>query len=151
MYRGTSEFFENGLVKNIYLEVARKPKDTDPYIHEIVDEWFYSHFGVKARSQTIFCSLSKDMASKFITATGGLYRITIPCEEKYSIIFSECVDDFYDIMRELNYPYEANEITDLLSNKNYIIVDNIKDVPMDFKGELMLFVENYHVERVTNV
>ncbi|MEB7636639.1 MULTISPECIES: hypothetical protein [Klebsiella] len=151
MYRGTSEFFENGVIKNPYLEVARKPKDTDPYVHEVVDKWFYSKFGIKARSQTIFCSLSKDMASKFITATGGLYHITIPYEEKYSIIFSKSVVDFYDIMGELNYPYEEDEINDLLSNKNYIIVDNIKDVPKDFKGELMLFVENYYIEKVINV
>lgn len=148
MFRGTSEFLENGLVENKYLKMARKPRDTDNYIHKVMDEWFFSNFSIKARSQTIFCSLSKELASKYKTASGDLYHITIPCQEKYSIIFSELVNDLYDITYDLEYPYDKNDITDWLSNKNYVLVDNIMDVPINFKGELMLFVKTYHVEKV---
>ncbi|MGV0087323.1 hypothetical protein EEAAV_26155 (plasmid) [Rahnella aceris] len=148
MFRGTSEFLENGMVVNKFLEIARKPRDTDPYIHEVINDWFFSNFGIKARSQTIFCSLSKEVATKYITANGGLYHITIPCQEEYSIIFSELVEDLYDIVYDLNYPYDKDEIIDWLSNKKYVLVNNIIDIPINFKGELMLFVKTYHVEKV---
>ncbi|CRY84150.1 hypothetical protein [Yersinia intermedia] len=148
MFRGTSEFLENGVVENKFLKMARKPRDTDNYIHEIMDEWFFSNFGIKARSQTIFCSLSKELACKYIAASGGLYHITIPCQEKYSIIFSELVVDLYDIVYDLEYPYNKDDIIEWLSNKNYVLIDNIIDIPIDFKGELMLFVKTYHVEKV---
>ncbi|WP_342229370.1 hypothetical protein [Yersinia enterocolitica] len=148
MYRGTSDFFENGLVENKYLKTARTPRDTDLFIHKVSDNWFFSTFGVKARSQTIFCSLSKTVASKYLTSVGGLYHVSIPSGEKYSIILSSSVDDFYDIVNDLNYPYIEKEITDWLSSKNYIQVDDIKDIPSDFEGELMLFVKTYHVEKV---
>jgi len=150
MYRGTSEFLENGLVENKYLKTARTPRDTDLFIHEVSDNWFLSKFGIKARSQTIFCSLSKIVASKYLTSPGGLYRVSIPSGEKYSIILSSSVEDFYDIVNSLNYPYIEKEITDWLSSKNYIRVDDIKDIPSGFVGELMLFVKIYHVEKVKN-
>ncbi|MFW6046289.1 MAG: hypothetical protein ACOCP4_00600 [Candidatus Woesearchaeota archaeon] len=34
----------------------RKPKDTPTEYHEYADKIFYEEFGIKARSQTLFCN-----------------------------------------------------------------------------------------------
>ena len=67
----------------------RKPKDTPEEIHQWVDKWFYEKFGIKARSQTLFCTSDRTSAHTY----GKIYYI-FPIG-KFEVIWSKEHMDLY--------------------------------------------------------
>jgi len=67
----------------------RKPQNTSLDIHNIVDDWFYREFGVRARSNAMFGTFNRSMAEIY----GNLF-IVFPIG-KYVMLSSDKVRDLY--------------------------------------------------------
>lgn len=68
----------------------RVPRDTPPEIHEFLDEWFKRKFGVRARSQSVFCSFYESDADGY----GNIYYV-FPVGE-YKAISNKDINDLSD-------------------------------------------------------
>lgn len=67
----------------------RKPRDTPEDIHEWADNWFYENFGIRARSNTMFCTSEASKTKQY----GELY-IVFPIGN-FEIIWSHRLKDLY--------------------------------------------------------
>jgi hypothetical protein len=67
--------------------VGRKPVDTPSDMHEAADDWFAKKFGVRYRSNAVFCTGSKEAAEEY----GYLYAV-FPIGA-YSFCYSPIVND----------------------------------------------------------
>lgn len=152
LYRGVNEttMTENGIHQNPYINRPRKPRNTDPKIHAIVDDWFYKKFEIRARSQTIFCSPDIGHAKEYISKGGELLEIKLLDDGPVGLIFSPKVYDFIEIMEELPPRFKNRDIINWLEEKKYEMVRKIDSLPEDFKGEVMLFCKTYGVQVIEN-
>jgi hypothetical protein len=144
LYRGFTEGVSNNLIENEYLETPRLPKNLHVHIHEVADNWFQKKFGIRARSQTIFCTPDKDQAEEY----GKAYKVTVPQSLDYKLIFSIDVRDLIAIEGDICDVYCDEEIIDWLEDKSYEVVTNFLDLPIGFCGEVMLYCKQYEVSGV---
>ena len=152
LFSGRDEL-ENFLKRTVRQD--RKPRDTPLEIHDFIDNWFYKKFGIKARSNTIFCS-----TIELTTAEYGESYIVFPIGN-YTTISSDAITDLYiEIMDNIikkNYPKLAlnfkktikffdgkdslyQEIEKLLSGSNYK-KNSIKNNTL----EVMLHCKDYYL------
>jgi len=148
LYRGTSEFVHDGVIQNDYILRERRPRNLDSVIHEISNNWFAKNFGIKARSQTIFCSPCLGHAKEYKGVTGSLLEINLTNDISYSLIFSLEVYDFLSITEEVIDLSKQENILEWLESKNYQKVNCIDAIPKDFNGEIMLFCEKYMAKNI---
>lgn len=86
--KANSIWFEKNVRKD------RKPMSTPIDVHNIIDKRFHEIFGIKARSQSIFCVSDINMAKSY----GKAYYI-FP-KGKYDIIWSNEISDLYTELQE---------------------------------------------------
>lgn len=143
LYRGKTGGFPRGVIANRFLKEPRHPKDTYSRTHEIADNWFFSQFGIRARSQTLMCTTNIKQAYGY----GPFVGIIEPVGS-HKLIASEEVDDFIEIYRQVSR--EANEaaVENWLSQMNYVCLDHLSLLSDDFRGEVMLFCQNYEAKAV---
>jgi len=144
LYRGFSDFVDSKILENGYLKTPRKPRDSHTYVHKVADDWFERKFGVKARSQTIFCTPDIEQAAEY----GKPYEVSIPQALGVKLIFSIDVKDFIEIERDICDVNCKEEIINWLENKSYSMVTSSLKLPIDFDGEVMLYCEKYEVSEV---
>lgn len=84
----TKKWFEKKVRKD------RKPLSTPVEIHNIIDKRFQEAFGIKARSQTVFCVSDINTAKEY-----GVPYYIFP-KGKYEIIWSNTIDDLYTNLTE---------------------------------------------------
>lgn len=89
IFRGLSA---SGLAYIGYPRADRKPKDTNHEFSELIDSYFNHKFGFKYRSNGLFCSTVPGQARNY-----GDVFIVFPCDD-YKIMYSENVDDLYDLL-----------------------------------------------------
>jgi hypothetical protein len=150
LYRGINYQTKDGIVENENLKRPRNPKNTPKNVHLFADKWFKCKFGIKARSETTFCTPSKAHALQHVEAGGALLEIQL-VEGDNSLIFSEEVNDFLDIIPKAFFttdsePYSA--LADKLDSLNYQMVHNIYELPRDFMGEVMLSNQKIKVKNI---
>lgn len=75
----------------------RKPKDTPLELHHLVDKWFNKKFGVKARSNAVFCTFDRDEVDRY----GEPYYV-FPIG-KYKAISSPLINDLFLTMQTDTY------------------------------------------------
>ena len=143
IFRGFTGPVTFGLNKNENLMRPRKPKDSDLFVHKIADQWFDDKFGIKARSETIFCTRNCHQAAEY----GEAYEITVPNTMSYQLIYSSNVNDFIDIQDEVDDLKSKNKIIDWLESKDYAVVSSFDELPIEFKGEIMLYCTHFNVEK----
>lgn len=143
IFRGFTGPVTFGLNKNENLMRPRKPKDSDLFVHKIADQWFDDKFEIKARSETIFCTRNCHQAAEY----GEAYEITVPDTMSYQLIYSSNVNDFIDIQDEVDDLKSKNEIIDWLESKDYAVVSSFDELPIEFKGEIMLYCTHFNVEK----
>ena len=142
LYRGFVEPIENGLHENHYLTIPRKPKNSHANVHEVADEWFNNKFGIRARTQTIFCTPDIEQAKEY----GKPYKLNVVKDSNCKLVFSPLVKDFIEIVVDINDVNSNKEIIDWLEGKAYEVVTSPYDLPAEFCGEVMLYCEKYEVE-----
>lgn len=148
LYRAVSNF--DGLEHQIndYVNRPRKPKDTEPALHKIIDDWFFAEFGVRARSQTIFCTQCRAEAANHLITGGKIIEIRIPNGVPYKVVYSYLVNDLYNETRYLQEPFCKAEVESLLKCMKYKITDDINTIPQSYKGELMLYITDFYAYEV---
>ena len=144
LYRGFLDFVDSIILENNYLKIPRKPRDSHIYVHKVADDWFEKKFGVKARSQAIFCTPDIEQAKEY----GKPYEVSIPQGLDVKLIFSIDVKDFIEIERDICDVNCKEEIINWLESKSYSMVSNGLKLPVDFDGEVMLYCEKYEVSEV---
>ena len=141
LYRGFSEISERGVIVNKYIDTPREPRDSHINVHEVADAWFYEKFGIKARSQTIFCTPDIDQAREY----GTPYVVTVPKETDYKLIFSVNVKDFIEIEAAISSVNSNDEIVRWLEGQSYSMVTSFQELPTELDGEVMLYCAHYEV------
>lgn len=141
LYRGFRDKAGTGIRQNKYLSVPRRPLHSAQFVHDVADNWFFSKFGIRARSQTIFCTQDIKQAEQY----GTPFVITVPEEFTCSLIYSQHVTDFLEIDADLQKTKCQAEIEDWLDSKVYEVINDINQLPVGFMGEVMLFCEHYEV------
>ncbi|OBU41670.1 hypothetical protein CTM76_17015 [Photobacterium phosphoreum] len=141
LYRGFSDPIVAGVLKNQYLKIPRKPKDSHTHVHNVADNWFKNKLGVKARSQAIFCTPDIEQAKEY----GQPYKITVPQHLNYKLIYSIDVKDFIEIEADINDLYDTEKILNWLESKSYVVVYSFSHLPENLDVEVMLFCEQYEI------
>ncbi|EMV7294664.1 hypothetical protein AADF95_004512 [Vibrio alginolyticus] len=143
LYRGTSSAQELGVRDNIYLTTPRRPRNSSQILHQIADNWFESKFGIKARSQTIFCTPDFYNAQRYVQGQGQVVKVTVPEGLDFTLIYSPNVSDFNEIECHVNNTEDQNEVHKWLDSQSYCILKNSYELPEDFSGEVMLYCSQF--------
>lgn len=114
----------------------RVPRNLDHEIHKLADDYFYKKFGIRFRSQSVFCTGDLQEAKKF-----GEVRVIEPIGD-YVICWSPKVNDFMEIEDCLYGTLE--EAVEEFIEKNDYQLGNLEDA-INSKYEIMLFCEKYKV------
>jgi len=121
----------------------RTPRDMPVNLHKWVDEWFHTKFGIKARSETIFCVSDGVSASNY----GEPYLI-FPIGE-FDIIWSDKVVDLYNRAEVKHWDYDTyiNNFLEFKAStyKKGHLLDALKT-----SNEIMLHCEKYYVLQKSN-
>jgi hypothetical protein len=112
LYRAMGEGF-SGLMSEFSGDRVRKPKDSLPDLHALLDEHFIQHFGFPFRSRGVFCATSKTQASNY-----GQPQLLFPVG-KFKYVYSDIVTDAY-VMFQGSKKYNHAELYD-------DIIDDLKD------------------------
>lgn len=122
--------------KNVFVQhtrTNRKPVDMDYDLYLIYDKLFYKKFGIKGRSNAIFCSGDISVVSSY-----GAPYIIFPAG-KYKFLWSDQIKDLYmdkyssitiDLIINEYQQYRRHKLR-LLTNKSDII-KFVKEYPVDF-------------------
>lgn len=143
IYRGFVGSVEFGLNENENLTRSRKPRHSETCLHDVANQWFYDKFGIKARSETVFCTPNCHQAATY----GEAYEITVPDTMSYQLIYSINVDDLINIRYEIDDLKNKDEIIDWLESKDYAIVSSFDELPIEFRGEIMLYCTHFNIKK----
>jgi hypothetical protein len=104
----------------------RRPVDTSQYQHELFDRLFYKKFGIKGRSQALFCTGNAGVARNY--ASGGSAYMIFPVG-KYKFLWSHEVTDLY----KNPYVDQIMEKYERLIGDTEITITQQKGLPPDEK------------------
>lgn len=114
----------------------RSPRDTPEWIHQLADQWFFDRFGVKYRSESLFCTGDKSVASHY----GNIYPVAPRGEFRFC--WSPVVQDFYGSVSKLKVePDNASELYRLLETADYTEEDLISAIKSG--SEIMLSAPSF--------
>jgi len=85
--RDDNDFFAKKQVRK-----DRKPMDTPLHSHKLMDDWFHEKFGVRSRSNAVFCSFNKEIASFY-----GYAFLIFPIGN-YKAVSSKTIGDLYSLI-----------------------------------------------------
>lgn len=143
IFRGFTGSVKFGLNENENLTRPRKPRHSETSVHDVADQWFYDKFGIKARSETVFCTPNCHQAATY----GEAYEITVPDTMSYQLIYSLKVDDFINIRYEIDDLESKNEIIDWLESRDYAVLSSFDKLPIKFRGEIMLYCTHFNIKK----
>lgn len=143
VFRGFTGSVKFGLNENENLTRPRKPRHSETSVHDVADKWFYDKFGIKARSETVFCTPNCHQAATY----GEAYEITVPDTISYQLIYSINVDDFINIEDEIDDLENEDEIIDWLESRDYAVLSSFDKLPIKFRGEIMLYCTHFNIEK----
>lgn len=86
---------------------SRKPVDTPEFLHILLDKMFKKNFGWKPRSEGVFVSLDKGLASSY--SPSRRTTIFMPVDG-YKYLWSPDIDDLYDWLTINLPPQEHNAL-----------------------------------------
>lgn len=144
LFRGLPCIIKNSVCENTYLINHRKPLHTNINIHHVADNWFYNKLGVRARSETIFCTADLNQALRF----GNAHEIKPINDMDTRFVYSLNVIDFIEIEEDINNYDDEEEIIGWLESKYYRIGKSVGEIPSGFKGEIMLFCKKYEIKEL---
>jgi len=117
----------------------REPVDTPLDIHKLLDDWFYKKFGVRSRSNAVFCSFDEKIANFY-----GKPFLVFPIS-KYKAVSSKIVEDLFDLFYsdtddiENEYSEHNGEIIKLLEKGKYTAKLTYH------KNEIMVTCKEYYI------
>lgn len=140
-----------GVFPNPFLNVDRRPLNTDLWLHYIFGLWFYKRFGINYRSSAIMVTGALNQALEF-----GNNIIKIVPEGKFSLCYSLYCRDLYTETYEmssnnLTCPERIVEVFDFLDSLNYVEYKDtgIKEAAAS-GNEVMIFANSFNFEVIGN-
>lgn len=146
LYRGLNpdelkEAKRNGFIK---VKKDRCPKHSDKLIHQYADEVFFDKFGIKFRSQSVFCT--GDITSAF---QYGEVKCIEPIVSKGSkICWSTIVDDFINIEYDIDMNHITKEAVEKFINDNDYRLCELSDLESAIasNNEIMVYCDTYKIK-----
>lgn len=132
IYRGFNKAPDSPCIKQTRKD--RKPKNLELHIHQLADKIFYEKFGIKFRSQSVFCTGDIFSAKKY-----GYVAIIKPIG-KYEVCWSPHCHDFIEIEES------PLSVPDFIEDKCYQI-GNL-ETALKSGNEIMLACDSYEVINV---
>ena len=129
-----------------YTRQDRSPTDTSQKTHEMLDRWFDQAFGLRARSQALFCMGSSDRGVKATKQYGDTFIIMPVGEFKY--VWSPEVIDLYAETAGINWSREYDEgepeeaLDKFMSSQSYR--NNRLDEAVRGRSEIMVGCRKYY-------
>jgi len=119
----------------------REPLNTPLSIHNLMDDWFYKKFGIRSRSNAVFCSFDEKTADSY-----GYTFLIFPIG-KYKAVSSKIIEDLYNFIfedrtdREKEYSKEKlhQEIIKTLEKGDYT------DKLVCHGNEIMITCKEYYM------
>lgn len=118
----------------------RKPKDTHPSMHAMINDWFKKKFGFGARSETMFCLGEKGIKN---LRQYGTPCIVFPIGE-FQYVWSPTVTDLYNEVGKLILLQDEGELIDYLDECNYIDHELNVAVRRNNGPEIMIKCSRYY-------
>jgi len=120
-------------IKNI--RKNRKPTDTPEFVHNLLDKYFKKHFGIKLRSNSLFCNVDMHDVIKY-----GHPHLICPIGD-YETYYHPQVFDLYRqfktlVIKEYATIYDKNNMYINLS------VDNLDELDKETAKKVMPDIEN---------
>lgn len=112
LYHGSKNLDKNMEIKLIKSKKNRLPKDTPLDLHNLLDNLFKKKFGIKLRSNSLFCS-----SSDFFVSSYGHPSLIFPVG-KYEVYWSKKIIDLYSITKDYIW-YESDEEHKKIWNFNF--------------------------------
>lgn len=138
LYRG----FTNDQITEDIIKVRkdRQPRHLNILIHEIADEVFNDLFGIKFRSQALFCTGDIDEAFQY----GNVKRIEpIECYG-FAVCWSPKIKDFIEIEDYLDLNNITREAIYNFIIENKYQTGKLEDA-IKSKNEIMIYCDEYRV------
>lgn len=153
------------IITKIKTPVNRTPKNMNLRMHSAIDQWFLEKFGIKYRSNAVFCTASKKMSRDY-----GYPFLVFP-KGKFQLVWSRKVDDLYFhltekkvILHGLGDDVSNSDAKNLIDDINYISDAAIKkgvytllesydyvsgelDQALASKNEIMIACDYYYVAK----
>lgn len=147
-YRAFARPIPNGVHQNPFIDGTRTPTHMPLDAHIIIDNWFMDKFGIKARSSTIFVGTQQQSVISYAQSEDAVIKIiSFPVGSKY--IYSSKNHDLYDDYKLLilsdGYA-DIRNLTLLLEESNYQLIDNPELISPDFLGEIMVYCDSFLLE-----
>jgi len=151
LYRGIDGIDSEEVLIKAKCPVNRKPTDSDRLMHDIADSWFQSKFGIKFRSNSVFCIGSDTLAANY-----GPTYFMIPIGN-FDFCYSKQVWDMYDHFDDAEPWYylktkeDRAEATlrfyERLASSDYRCNTSIADFQKGIKSrhEMMIHCRNYYL------
>lgn len=135
-YRGLSSQYDTTYPSLHQTRKNRQPRDVASDVHNAADKWFFNRFGVRYRSEAIFVSSDKNIASAYASSPAHVARI-IPLGP-YSYCWSRALSDLLQVC--MHNPSIPDLVTEL-DSANYIESD--LEGAFRLGHEVMLFCDSY--------
>lgn len=119
-YRGISRVISSPHPYLSRPRTNRLPKNSPINFHSVADEWFFSRFGVRYRSNSVFLTSNLITANSYTPDTNNVVRV-IPIS-KYRFCWSPKVSDLYWVATRLGSA-SSTHIQAELSSLGYIESD----------------------------
>ncbi len=115
-----------------FIRTNRQPRDTPPVIHDMIDDVFQQEFGIRLRSNSLFCINSLKTARTY----GNIYYI-FPIGD-YNTWYNSNVQDLYAHFNKYSVRKELDAMGGL--NAYEPIMDNLENEP-DYKDRFKDYLE----------
>ncbi|RYF51485.1 MAG: hypothetical protein EOO38_03120 [Cytophagaceae bacterium] len=112
----------------------RMPRNTPLAIHEMCDSWFLENFGIKHRSESLFCTGNRATASHY----GNTYQV-LP-KGDFSFCWSPKIRDLYI---EIAFYSNQSEINEFLTRSDFRNDD--LQAAVNSHCEIMIYAEGFYV------
>lgn len=117
---------------------GRQPKNNSQLAHSVSDNWFHDKFGIRFRSQSMFCTGDRKIAAHY----GNVYSI-LPFDG-YQFCWSPKIRDLYsEISLSFMKKEDADSIIELLEQGDYQTTDIVAAILSGY--EIMLAAPSYLV------
>ena len=131
----------------------RNPTDTPIKFHNWLDDWFYKKFGIRARSNSVFCTGDTD-----VIETYGNQYVIFPIG-KFKIIWNSQLKDLFNIVHfdygiehwieeflKKSKTYKTGDLQGAIKSKNEIMLHCKEYYILEFQSSTNAMVLNHFME-----
>jgi len=121
LWRGTNRTL-NGLIGEFTPRIDRKPRDTNKWLHDVLDKEFRKEFGWGVRSEGIFATTARNQADAF-----GNYTYLFFPFDGFKFVWSDDITDLTNALFSFNYDLSDEKLV----NERWLLYKYAKDEYID--------------------